>query len=739
MPTQCNQRVIILSVVAAVISLSIGVIIGYFGRGGGSSHQTSEADTRASKMIMDEIKEANIEQNLMKLTAKPHIAGRDVDEVELVEFVANSWRDSGLTVEIHPYNVLLSYPNQEDSNSLAIKLKNGTLVSKSHPTEAILDPSQDKPGVVNPFNAYAAKGDPEGDIVYVNYGTIQDFIFINRTKSIDLTGKICIARYGKIFRGDKALHAGQYKCAGLILYSDPADYAVAGQGVYPDTWYLPGTGAQRGTLFKDEGDPLTMHYPSIDTAWRINEEDANLPRIPVTPVGYDDAIMYLMHMGGEEVEESWKGGLNITYRYGPGFQGKHTTSKMSMHVTTANERKTAHNVIGYIRGTIEPDRYVLFGNHRDAWVFGAMDPSSGTAAMLEISRAIGAAAKNGWKPRRTIVFCSWGAEEYGMIGSSEWVEEFQKVLGSRSIAYINADTLVNGGYSFDAGGSPSIKNAVFEAAKLVTNPNPNEISMGRKTVYDTWAYTNGGNEPEFSTLGSGSDYTMFLQLTGTTVMNANYIFDSRIGIPGYPVYHSVYETFDFVKNFVDPNFLNHQAAARVLAELTRNLADSPVLPLSAVDYATKMNADKNAMLNIYKQNLTDHCMDPTLLDDAVANFTTAATNLHKRINNLDLTDALAVRAINDQLMQLEQAFIDKQGIEGRTQFSHVIYAPSLHNTYGGAAFPGLVDSMFEINADPDPEARWKKVRRQYAILLYHIGSASSTLRDVVPIKGYSNV
>nr|XP_039258723.1 putative N-acetylated-alpha-linked acidic dipeptidase [Styela clava] len=737
MTSQQSKRIIILSVIAALICFALGVIIGYFGRGG-SSPQTPVADPEASKMIMDGIRAENIEQNLKTLTENPHIAGRDIDEVDLVNFITKRWKDSGLTVEVHPYNVLLSYPNQNSSNSLAIKLENGTLVSKSHPTEAILDPSQNKPGVVNPFNAYSANGNPEGDIVYVNYGTIQDFLFINNTKSIDLTGKICISRYGKIFRGDKASHAEQFNCAGLILYSDPADYAVVGQGVYPDTWFLPGTGAQRGTLALGVGDPMTPHYPSIDTASRVSETETKLPKIPVTPIGYDDAIMYLMHMGGDEVEESWKGDMNITYRYGPGFQGLHNTSKMTMHVTTTNERKTVHNVIGYIRGYIEPDRYVLFGNHRDAWVFGSMDPSSGTAGMLEISRTMGQAVKDGWKPRRTIVFCSWGAEEFGLIGSTEWIEEFQKVLGSRSVAYLNADPLVYGDYTFNARGSPSLKKAVFEATKLVPNLNPTEISNGRETIYATWSHASGGSEPRFQTLGSGSDYAMFLQLTGIAVVDGHYVFDPRIGVSLYPVYHSVYETFDFVKTFVDPQFRNHQAAARVLAELLRNLADSPVLPFNVVDYATKMNDDKNTMLDVYRQNLTDHNMEPALLDKAIEDFTSAATELHNRINDLDLTNPLALRAVNDQLMQLEQAFIDKQGIEGRDQYSHVIYAPSLHNTYGGAAFPGLVDSMFEINADPDPDARWEKVRRQYSILLYHIGSASSTLRDVVPIKGYSN-
>ncbi|MGH0179820.1 UNVERIFIED_CONTAM: hypothetical protein FKN15_015401 [Acipenser sinensis] len=286
----------------------------------------------------------------------------------------------------------------------------------------------------------------QGDPVYVNYGTIEDFTYMKRNLSVDLNGTIAIARYGKIFRADKVKHAAEFGCVGMVLYSDPADYAVDSEvRVYPDDWWLPGTGVQRGTVLPRDGDPLTPYYPSIESAFYQKESDSfSVSAIPVTPIGYDDAIKYLRKISGPEANSTWQGGLNVTYRLGPGFIPPYSNSKLKLHVHTYNERRMTHNVIGYIRGEHEPDRYVVLGNHRDAWVFGAVDPSSASAAMMELSRAFGELLKDGWRPRRSIVFCSWGAEEHGLIGSTEWVEELVKILGTRAVAYLNVDIAVEG-------------------------------------------------------------------------------------------------------------------------------------------------------------------------------------------------------------------------------------------------------------------------------------------------------
>nr|XP_039259813.1 N-acetylated-alpha-linked acidic dipeptidase 2-like isoform X1 [Styela clava] len=738
-----TNRVVLLSMACIAGGIVIGFLIGWFTRP--SKDPAPPITDNFAEQIRDEIKESNIEEFLRYLAKEPHIAGKEVDEVKLVEYMKTKWQEYGFHVEVHPYDVLLSYPDKNDSNIISVLLENGTEIYQSEASEKILDESQRSDKVMNPFNAYSGTGDVEGYLVYVNYARVDDFIELKRKHGVDPSGHVCISRYGRIFRGSKAILAEDNECIGLILYSDPIDYTVPWSGVYPDDWYLPGTGAQRGNLHIVKGDPLTPQYPAIDTAWRMYENETRLPKIPVTPIGYDDAIKYLSRMGGAAVPNEWKGGLNITYKLGPGFEeALNETSKIKMHVTTKNQRAIVHNIFGYITGHKEPDRYVLIGNHRDAWVFGAIDPSSGTASLLELARSLGSAVERGWKPRRTIVLCSWGAEEYGLLGSTEWVEEFQKLLSSRSVAYLNLDVAVIGNYTVNMYASPNLNEVILESSKTIPTPQKSEITEGRYTVYDTWAYRSpkDSNDPKsaplIKTLGSGSDFTPFIQVAGVSSLSTSYSYDTSIGLASYPVYHSVYETFDLVKKFVDPDFKFSKSIVQLIGEVGRQLIDSPILPLNCKDYAAKLQEDKATFIAHYKNLLVEHGFDLKQFDYAIGNFTTAAKELHDKIEQLDMTNELKIRAINDQLMQLDRAFIDMNGIGERINFRHVIYAPGLHDTYASSAFPGLVDSLFDIRADINQSDRWREVERQYSILLYHIGSAASTLREVVPVKGYSN-
>ncbi|XP_039258717.2 putative N-acetylated-alpha-linked acidic dipeptidase [Styela clava] len=744
--TISNQKAIFIAAACAVLGIGLGVlIVGIPKKLEYHDQHDTKSESDVAKLLYEGISRKSLEDNLRFLTKRPHIAGREVEENDLVKYVSDSFKKSGLEVEIHPYKVLLSYPNKTDSNYVAIMTKTGNEVFKSQPKEKILDESQNSSDVVNPFNAYSPAGDPEGHLVYVNYGRVEDFQLIRKNLSIDLKGKICIARYGKIFRADKVSHAEQAGCIGMILYSDPNEYTIADKGVYPDEWFLPGTGAQRGTVFLGDGDPETPNYPSIDSAWRISEEELMVPNIPVTPLGYDDAQMYLSRLTGSVAPKDWQGRLNITYRLGPGFTSEHAESKIKMHVNTRNERAITHNVIGYIRGTVEADRYIIIGAHRDAWVFGSIDPSSAQSILLELGKAFGTAVKNGWKPRRTIMLCSWGAEEYGLMGSTEWVEEFQKNLASRAVVYINADTAILGGYTFHAGSIPSLVDVIFNVTASLPNPEKAEVEAGRKTIYDTWKRRwpanpkDSNSKPFIRQLGSGSDYTAFLQVPGVSVVDLVYVGDIRQGLDFYPVYHSVYETFDYMKKFVDPKFTYHQALARVMAELGRRFVDDVILPMNMTYYAVMLNKHKDDLIKKYGENMKKHGIDLDVLKKAVYGFETAAIHFHKRINNMDdRNSSLEIRAVNDQLIQLERAFIDGKDIGGNSAHKHAIYAPSQHDRYSSTAFPGLVDSMFDIDADPNQSARWEKVKRQYSIVVYHIGSAASTLADFTPMKGASN-
>ena len=280
----------------------------------------------------------------------------------------------------------------------------------------------------------------QGPLVYVNYGRQEDFQLISA--KLNITGCICIARYGKGFRGKKATYAAEYGCSGLILYSDPYDYALNGTDrFYPNSWWLPGSGVQSGTLkdaYFGNGDPLTPVYPAVKGSYRIDPKNVKLPRIPVYPIGFEDAVNLLAGMTGEVVPTSWVGKLNVAYRFGPGFFSPEL--RVKMEVQTISKMATIQNVFGFIKGHEEPDRYVLLGNHHDTWAYGAIDPHSATAAMLELSRAMAELVRVGWRPRRTLVFCSWSAEEYEPIGSREWVENFVHILGNRAVAYFSTST-----------------------------------------------------------------------------------------------------------------------------------------------------------------------------------------------------------------------------------------------------------------------------------------------------------
>jgi N-acetylated-alpha-linked acidic dipeptidase len=270
---------------------------------------------------------------------------------------------------------------------------------------------------------------------------------------------------------------------------DPADYAQdPDHKVFPETWWLPGSGTQRGTTLEGDSDPLTPNYPSTATAYRIPEASSPmLPQIPVHPIGYNDAYYFLKDMAGPAVPDGWQGGLNFTYHVGPGYIS--SSWKIRLRVTTHNRRANISDVFGLIKGSVEPDRYVLLGNHRDAWVFGGVDPTSATALMVELSRVTMELIAEGWKPRRSIVFCSWDAEEYGLIGSFEWVEEFVKLLGSRAVAYLNVDYVLDSNMSMIAAAMPTMNDVVFQAAKAVKSPHNPE-----RTVYDDWLETFPGTD-----------------------------------------------------------------------------------------------------------------------------------------------------------------------------------------------------------------------------------------------------
>ncbi|XP_046295337.1 N-acetylated-alpha-linked acidic dipeptidase 2 isoform X2 [Marmota monax] len=630
------------------------------------------------KTFLDELKAENIKKFLYNFTRIPHLAGTEQNFV-LAKQIQSQWKEFGLdSVELAHYDVLLSYPNKTHPNYISIIDEDGNEIFNTSLFEPPPPGYENISDVVPPFSAFSPQGMPEGDLVYVNYARTEDFFKLERDMKINCSGKIVIARYGKVFRGNKVKNAQLAGAKAIILYSDPADYFVPGVQSYPDGWNLPGGGVQRGNVLNlnGAGDPLTPGYPANEYAYRHDITEAvGLPNIPVHPIGYYDAQRLLEHMGGSAPpDSSWKGGLKVPYNVGPGFTGNFSTQKVKMHIHSNSEVTRIYNVIGTLRGAMEPDRYVILGGHRDSWVFGGIDPQSGAAVVHEIVRSFGTLKKEGWRPRRTILFASWDAEEFGLLGSTEWAEENSRLLQDRGVAYINADSSIEGNYTLRVDCTPLMYSLVYNLTKEKTH--------------------------KFSS---------------------------------YPLYHSVYETYELVEKFYDPTFKYHLTVAQVRGGMVFELANSIVLPFDCRDYAVvlKKYADKIYDISMkHPQEMKTYSVSFDALFSAVKNFTEIASKFSKRLQDLDKSNLILLRIMNDQLMFLERAFIDPLGLPDRPFYRHVIYAPSSHNKYAGESFPGIYDALFDIESKVDVSKAWEEVKRQISIAAFTVQAAAGTLREV---------
>ncbi|CAF4802623.1 unnamed protein product [Rotaria sp. Silwood1] len=500
-----DKRSYLATFLIGIIALGIGVTIGYFGINKQQTHAilkydrlTRQADQQNYQTFIDSIQAANIETNLKDLTSRPHLAGLPED-LESAQVIEQRWITDGLKVTKPKYNVLLSYPDDNNPNRVTLTNSDGTVIFQTAGVEHVYDTTQ--PKTVNPFIAYTPNGTVSSSkLYYANYGELED---LQKLASIvgnaSLQSSIIIMRYGRIYRGDKVMHAQYFGAIGAILYNDPADYAPFGttsDQVYDQKWFMPPSGTQRGTSYNSKGDPLTPIYPSTDYMYRVREDSVTfLPKIPAQPIGYGEAQIILQYMQGNEVPVEWRGTLsNVIYRYGGELR---EASTIEVKIYNRLERKDTYNVIGIMKGEIEPDRYIALGNHRDSWALGSVDPTSGTATLLEITRVLGQMYKNGFRPRRSLMFCSWGAEEYGLVGSVEYVQEYVKVLGARMVSYLNVDVAVEGNHTVSINTSPMLFDVIVKAAKMV----PSAYDSVGQTVYDKWMKVNRNNrtnEPKYS-------------------------------------------------------------------------------------------------------------------------------------------------------------------------------------------------------------------------------------------------
>ncbi|XP_072825128.1 glutamate carboxypeptidase 2 [Vicugna pacos] len=716
----------------------LGFVFGWFIKP--SNEATNITPQRnAKKAFLDELKAENIKKFLYNFTRIPHLAGTE-QNFQLAKQIQSQWKEFGLdSVELSHYDVLLSYPNKTYPNYISIIDEDGNEIFKTSLFEPPPPGYENVSDVVPPFNAYSPQGMTEGDLVYVNYARTEDFFKLERDMKINCSGKIAIARYGKIFRGNKVKNAQLAGAKGIILYSDPADYFAPGVEPYPDGWNLPGRGVQRGNTLNlnGAGDPLTPGYPANEYAYRRDIGEAvGLPSIPVHPIGYYDAQKLLEKMGGSAPpDHSWEGSLQVPYNVGPGFAGNFSTQKVKMHIHSNNEVRRIYNVIGTLRGAVEPDRYVILGGHRDSWVFGGIDPQSGAAVVHEIVRSFGKLKKEGWRPRRTMLFASWDAEEFGLLGSTEWAEENSRLLQERGVAYINADSSIEGNYTLRVDCTPLMYSLVYNLTKELQSPDE---GFEGKSLFESWNEKDPSPEfsgwPRISKLGSGNDFEVFFQRLGIASGRARYTKNwETTNFSSYPLYHSIYETYELVEKFYDPTFKNHLAVAQVRGGIVFELANSIVLPFDCRDYAVVLRNYADKIYNIsmkHPQEMKTYSVSFDALFSAVKNFTEIASNFSERLQDLDKNNPILLRIMNDQLMFLERAFIDPLGLPDRPFYRHIIYAPSSLNKYAGESFPGIYDALFDIESSVDPSKAWGEVKRQISIAAFTVQAAAGTLREV---------
>ncbi|GGG81197.1 M28 family metallopeptidase [Edaphobacter dinghuensis] len=632
-------------------------------------------------------------EHLKILTAEPHWASSPED-YKTALYVADKFKAAGLETTIVPYKVLLNKPKSiliEAFDADGTKLMSGPTPEHVDPAKYGGDPGQDDPRILPAFNGYSPSGDVTAPVVYANYGTLADFKKLAEL-GVSVKDKIVLVRYGQNFRGVKVYIAQQYGAKGVLIYSDPADDGYFRGDSYPKGPYRPASAVQRGSvqfLPIYPGDPETpgiASTPDLPDSQRT-KAPIDLASIPSNPISYKDAEPILKALDGPETPHGWQGALPFTYHLGG-------TSAVTVHMNIQQDyvRRTIWDVIGKVPGTEAGDNWVVAGNHRDAWVYGAVDPNSGTAAMLETVHGIGDLLQHGWKPKRTILFASWDAEEEGLVGSTEWVEQHADEL-SHTVAYFNTDVSVSGP-DFTAAAVPSLKQFVREATTEVPSPKGG-------TVYDQWKKTeeagaedhehrsHSENAVPIDNLGSGSDYTPFLQHVGVP--------STDIGSEGpYGVYHSTFDDYNWFIKFADPTFVYEQEMARVFGLEVLHMADTDVLPYDYQLYGKEtLGYLEHAQRHAERAGLK---LDFTSTLAAAQRFAAAGA----AIRVAQLNPPANPDQLNQVLRATEEAFLNQSGLPHRPWYKHLIYAPGEYTGYEAVVIPGVNEA---IAADDAPRAQ----------------------------------
>ncbi|KAI9494914.1 hypothetical protein BDB00DRAFT_816291 [Zychaea mexicana] len=707
-PKKATLKVVlwVVAVIFSVLILGAGLVLWLEDE---NTEPVQHVLTTAEKLMLELPSNENTRDFLKIYTSEAHLAGSEADKRQ-AEWTRDKFIEFGIEdTKIETYYTLVNYP-LERRLALVSGPEEFRYEAELREDPVDEDETSQDPDVVPTFHGYSKNGSVTGPVVYANYGRLEDFQYLV-DHGVNLTGTIALVRYGGAFRGLKVRAAEVFGCVGALVYSDPIDDGplnkegypyVNPAKPYPEGPWRSESSVQRGSveyLSLITGDPTTPGYASTKDAPRIKMEDSpGLPKIPSLPLSYRDALPLLKATQGRGVrgEHDWAGGLeDVDYYSGPTEGDAILENILDYKITPI------WDTIGVIKGSQEPDKAIILGNHRDAWVYGAVDPSSGSASMLELARVFGELLKTGWQPARTIILASWDQEEYGLVGSTEWVEDNSDWLSKEGTVYINVDVAVSGPH-FQAQASPSLQRLLYEVTSYIPDPRTN------KTVYEAWGdFTNRTGtpaaQPFVGQLGSGSDFVPFLDHLGIASISLEFDGD-------YGVYHSNYDSFHWMDTYGDPGFYYHQTMVKVWGMLALRLADSPILPLHPGDYADALT-EYASRLSVYAESKKDKGPFP-ILSKAIHKLSKAANKFEKNLARLEyqvqgynnvasLPSKLAHRVAkaNDRLTYFERGLLDPEGIKDRTWFKHVVYAPGLWTGYASQVFPAIADALDEGDAD----------------------------------------
>jgi N-acetylated-alpha-linked acidic dipeptidase len=665
----------------------------------------------------------NLREYMKRLSARPHHVGSPYDR-ENAEWILSKFKEWGLEAEIETFDVLFPTPKTRRVELVAPTSFKARL---DEPVLAV-DPTSDQKSEQLPtYNAYSRDGDVEATLVYVNYGLPADYERLERL-GVSVEGAIVIARYGMSWRGIKPKVAAEHGAVGCLIYSDPRDDGYFGGKVFPEGPMRPKDGVQRGSVMDAPlypGDPLTPGVGATKDAQRLTVAEApTLTKIPTLPISYGDAQPLLEALGGPLAPVEWRGALPITYHVGPG------PAKVHLVVEANWDIKPVHNVIARIRGAVHPDEWILRGNHHDAWVNGAEDPVSAMVVMLEEARALGTLVKEGWRPNRTIVYCAWDGEEPMLLGSTEWAEAHAEELRRHAVAYVNSDG--NGRGYLSMGGSHTLQSFINGVAREVTDPE-SEVSVVRReqlrriaraTTPEAREELRRRTDLTIDALGSGTDYTAFLDHLGIATLDLAYGGEDEGGI-----YHSIYDDFYWYTRFSDTDFVYGRALAQTVSTAVVRLAGAEILPFdfealaqTVRGYAKELKAlHENRQMEIRERNLQieeglfqatsdprrptvaprkeevpphlnfaplDNALD--LLERSAGRYSAAANSV---LSSDDPLPADAVRALNQKLKESERRLTSPEGLPRRPWFKHLLYAPGVYTGYDVKTVPGVREAI----------------------------------------------